>query len=351
VTKPAELKVASGPDRGKIFPLVEETVNLGCGDDNEIILDDDQLAETHLSITRKNNRYAIYTPFEGAIEIDGNTLPSEQWVWLPTTARIQITSRTVLQFNQPLVENKIPTPVSNKKVETKAPDQPPTPTPQREGSQTVTRSVSEGQLAESENSSSTSQSNISQPIISQSNASQTKVSRKPKTKKSPQASVAKFITNREGDALVQLGADGKLPELSLQEDRQTSTKTTKKKASNPNILYAALAASFFVSIMILLLDTSGFETAPVKVESVRKDITKFYEKPGQEPHKYQLELRQAELAHAKADYKKEKLHYRRVLFMLQAQDTNPLKGLTGDGPTTDEELKTLVISLLGQKVK
>ena len=94
----ARLTVTTGPDRGRVFELAEEMVNIGRGAQNEILLTDLQVAEHQATLMSRNGRYAIYVLREDSVEVDGKVIPAEQWVWLPDTARIKMSTYTGLRF-------------------------------------------------------------------------------------------------------------------------------------------------------------------------------------------------------------------------------------------------------------
>src|SRR5688572_25481839 len=77
----ARLTVTTGPDRGRVFELAEEMVNIGRGAQNHIPLTDLQVAEHQATLMSRNGRYAIYVLRADSVEVDGNVIPAEQWVW------------------------------------------------------------------------------------------------------------------------------------------------------------------------------------------------------------------------------------------------------------------------------
>ena len=98
MTSRAKLVVTTGPDRGKMFDMTDELIHVGRGSENQIVLSDPALSEHQMSIVSRNGRYAIYTPTAEGIEVEGNVVPPQKWVWLPDEATIQITVRTALKF-------------------------------------------------------------------------------------------------------------------------------------------------------------------------------------------------------------------------------------------------------------
>lgn len=362
-----EIRVVSGPDRGKNFRLDEELVTVGNAADCEIVLNDPQLTDQQLTIARKNNRFAIFTTLAGTIDVDGMPLPAEQWIWLPQIARIQITRQTVLVFENPQHPEKASgdKPAAASRTGMQAIPLPTTPiiaaaneATQNDLTAGMSSTVSlpdigglstnsDIQFSKNDAGMGTASINDIDPTAT---VSTTKSGDKPRktsrSKKTGATTVAKFITNREGEALVQLGADGNLPELNLQEDQQTKNRPTQKAASNPNVLYAVLACSFFASLMLLLMDATPSNVRRSTQEEARIQLRAYFNADEKAPKNYQLELREALLAHARGDRIDEKKHYRRILFMLNAQDVNPMNGLTGQGIASDDDLKALVIMLL-----
>ncbi|MGH7202638.1 MAG: FHA domain-containing protein, partial [Planctomycetaceae bacterium] len=206
----ARIRVASGPDRGGVFELGEAMVNIGRDPQSEIALTDADVPDYQLSVVRKNDRFVIFTPLENSVQVDGQWIPAERWMWLPASARIRLTQQTTLQF-----ESDAPAaaaPASHPPVARfKGPEQPAAGT------------------------------------------GKDRAKRKQERRRED-STVARFITDRGDETLVQLGADGHLPELSLQEETRTKTKEKRASGSSSVWAYAALAASFVMSIGLLLVD-------------------------------------------------------------------------------------------------
>src|SRR3954468_2148580 len=94
----ATITVTDGPDAGRAFPLSDDLVHIGRGADNQVVLSDGALAEHQASIVRRQGRYAIYSPAAGAVQVEGNDIPAERWVWLPKTAVINLGANTTLRL-------------------------------------------------------------------------------------------------------------------------------------------------------------------------------------------------------------------------------------------------------------
>jgi hypothetical protein len=165
------------------------------------------------------------------------------------------------------------------------------------------------------------------------------------------AKAARFIAAETTDTAIQLGQDGQLPALVLEEGRAKETDDEAQKSS-PFLLVAALCISLGASVGMLLLDTEVRRSERQDKAQARALIEQYYiSQPTQiltEP--YQDDLRAALQAHNQADYKTERQFYRRVFQRLKAENNNELKGLTGqvraDQRPNDEDLEQLLATLL-----
>lgn len=320
----AAVKIASGPDRGKTFDLSEELVHIGSGERNQIVLQDESIEDHHASIVLRNGRYAIYSPLDGVVDVDGTPLPSEQWVWLPQSAKIHLTQSTSILFSSPQKDKQKETDPESTPVNSKRSKNP-------EDSVRIRRSKMNAQEK-------SSQSGIRK-----------KKSSRQKAAKSSDAKVAQFITNNSGEALVQLGEDGQLPELALTEGAEKKAKPKQEKKANPALLYVVLFVSFASSLLLLFLEFDIDVSSKAEIRKARQELKKFYGEEGQELRPYQEKLRAAQLDRARKAYRLERRHYRQVLHMLNSEDKNPMTGLTGQGPAVDDELRDLLSILLTQK--
>lgn len=292
----ANLAVTTGPDRGRTLPVTEELVHIGRSPENHLVLSDDGVADHQLSIVFRGGRFAIYTPLEQAVEVDGNVIPHARWVWLPETAKIRVSERTVLQF-----------------AETGA-----------AAVSTVRDAAADSVTAEAP------KKNGVKPA--------------PKKRKK-EAAVAKFITDRSGESLVKLGEDGQLPELSLTEAADRAATREKPKETNPLLVYGLLAMSFVASGALLLIDVDlGGSAAQERAEASVK-LKAFYGAEGQPIAPWQQLLRDARLSASRGDRVGERRAYRRVLEMVNSEDNNKFTGLTGD-PKRDDELRGLIGTML-----
>ena len=303
----ARLTVTTGPDRGRVFELAEEMVNIGRGPQNEIALTDLQVAEHQASLMSRNGRYAIYVLREHSVEVDGNLIPAEQWVWLPDTARIKMSTYTGLRF-------------------------------QYEGTR------GNGSAAQAK-----PKSEKPEPAPGKSRAGRGKPGKGP----APNRKVARFITDQGGDALVRLGEDGHLPELNLSD--APARKVLREKSTAEGSFpwtYVALGASLLLSVLLLLVPSERGVSTESEKATARQEITAYYGDPSADPAPWQKKLREARIAHSSGDFPAERRAYQAVLDMLNAEEFNrpgapSHVALTGDR-TRDQNLRELIAILLSR---
>lgn len=312
-TSTASLTVTSGPDRGQTFALTEEFIHIGSGPDSQVLLTDPQIGEHLASLTNRNGRFAIYTPLDNSIQVDGNSLNADQWVWLPPRAVIKLTSKTTLTFHSGASDTAVAAALADTKL--LEPSPPPVPPPRVSKSKSSDKR--RGALKKNDASGTTGRA------------------------------VAKFITDRPGEMLVRLGEDGHLPELALQE--VSAPKTEKRKQSSqgsPALVYGALAFSLLASVAMMFLEPQSFDgQSTSKAEARRAIMSKFIgdEKGATKP--YQRLLREAGLAHSRGDFASERAAYLNVLRLLNSEDKNPFTGITGNAEDDDELKKSLAVLL------
>lgn len=303
----ATLTVTTGPDRGQVFPLVDEFIHVGSGPESQVLLTDPQVAEHLASLANRNGRFAIFTPIDNSISVDGNSLKADQWVWLPARATIKVTSKTSMTFQAGSKDSAAADP-------DKLPEASPPPV-----------------------------------AVVKSKAQERRRAGGKKGEATTGRAVAKFITDRPGEMLVRLGEDGHLPELALQE--AAAPKTTKQKEGaqgNPALVYGALGFSLLASMAMMFLEPETFDERRTTKASARQAIVKKYIGDEKGPTKpYQRLLREAELANARGDFNSERSAYFAVLNLLNAEDRNPHIGITGD-LDDDEQLRGHLAVLLGR---
>lgn len=326
----AEIRVSTGPDRGKSFEMKDDMVHIGHAADNECVLEDDTVGDHQVSIVQRSGRYAICSPHDGVVDVDGTLLPADQWVWLPATAKIKVSQRTSLVFEAPKSNGS----------------------PEGQDSAAASKASSNVEAATEDRppagKTGTEVDSATQSAIRRSRKRKSEGGKKGK-RSAGQSTIARFIRDKSGDALVRLGEDGKLPELALSEQDRVQEKTQTKKKSNPATLYAVLGFSFFMSLGMLFFDAEGTGAGSSQKAKARAELKQYLGDDEGELKLYQRELRAARLAHARGDYSEEKLHYRRVIRLLNSEDLNSMVGVTGRGPAADRELRKLLATLLSSK--
>lgn len=287
---PAVLAVLSGPDQGKQFPLEGELLHIGTGRDNGVVLTDPALGEFHASLSVQPDRVSVYANESQQIVVGEACLPRQQWVPVPEDASIHLGGTTEIRIVR-TTDSAVPSGTAEK--------------------QRPARRESKRQ-------------------------------------------VAKRITNRGSDTSVQLGTDGRYPELALAQIAAPAKSDGRPKESNPVLLFTVLAASCLTSVGLMLTD---FENAPVnRTEDklfARSELASFYGKDSSQLEPYQKLLRQAAVESSKGDGSAERVLLGQVLDLLKAvdaKDPENLNGLTGRqtglGKASDDRLRKLLETIL-----
>jgi hypothetical protein len=165
-----------------------------------------------------------------------------------------------------------------------------------------------------------------------------------------EARPARFIAAESSETRVELGHDGQLPVLKLEEATHIDVDDRNTRDSNPWLLVAALAFSFGMSAVLLFVDTSGTPAEQTTKTSARGDIEMYYSRPVAKPNRYRKLLREALQAYNKEDYATERKRYKLVLDLLHAENNDPYSGLTGQvsasQPPNDRHLEELLSTLV-----
>jgi hypothetical protein len=164
--------------------------------------------------------------------------------------------------------------------------------------------------------------------------------------------VARFIAAEAGDPGVQLAADGKLPELHIEDDN-AEKKPVEAKSMSPGMLIAGLcAAALCWGLLIYSVMEPAESPHSQEKEEARQAIETDYFGAGaideKELKPYQLLLRDAQMAHARGDAKTERGDYRKVLGLLHAERRPDEKGLTGSFEK-DKTLERAIVVLLKEE--
>ena len=293
------LEILSGPDQGKQFPLESELLHLGRGSDNGVVLSDPELGDFHASMSVQSGQLSLYANEANRIRVSGSPIPGQQWVSIPPGAKIHLGGQTEVCCVT----------VSSRDV--------------------------------------TSNGGTSETVVP------TSEKRRPVRKESKRQ-VARPISGRSGEAVVQLGADGKFPQLSLAAGTGPKRRAEKPKETNPALLFTILAASSLSSAALLLVD---FETASAVSSSdqefARSRLPAFYGKDSANLEPYQKLLRRAAVEHSQGNRAAERQLLRQVLGLLHSVDASApenLNGLTGRqtgrGKSSDGELEEIIQQVL-----
>jgi hypothetical protein len=161
--------------------------------------------------------------------------------------------------------------------------------------------------------------------------------------------VARFISAEAAQSTLKLAADGKLPELHLDEGEQRGKDEKKQRSVNPLLMVIGLGVSVVMSIVLAVSDFGPQSNTRGQSKSEARQLIrdKYYSdldrtsavKP------YQRLLRDADLAHVRKDFNEERRLYREVLNLLRAEGRAPGEGLTGS-PERDGILEQKISILL-----
>jgi hypothetical protein len=332
--------VTTGPDRGKVFEVDEELIHIGRADENQIVLDDPSLPDHQASVLRKNGRFAIFRPTDAEVQVDGADIPTEKWVWLPTDVRLQFGRRTSCQLTYELSLEEEPASPT-----TSGPHLPVKVQPSAVPSAGGAPKNSAANDGES-NTDDSADHSLDEASVEQTSDQETAVGGKRKKGKRKSRSgkrkknVARFITD-QGGSLVELGADGHLPELSLEDDPTRKEKQVQPKQSNSALLYSVLGLSFLGSLAMLFADIDPPSVSELSKAEAREEIVRFFGSDEKDLEPWQKSLRAARLARSRGDLDTELMRYRQVLSVLKSEDRDPHIGVTGH-LTSDEDLKRLI---------
>ena len=361
--------VTTGPERGKVFELEGELVHIGRAPENQIVLEDPGLSDHQATILHKNGRYAIFRPDESDVEVDGSEIPSEQWVWLPLEAKLQFGRRTSCQFHYELqTESVTPPPATRSTSSRKSSAEKSAQSEGGESGGSTSVAVKAPPLPPGVGAASDEDSADEEESSAQSQNGQSRRSER-KKKKKRKKNVARFITDK-GGPMVELGADGHLPELALQDGPGRKSKRDKPKSSSPFLLYSILGLSMAACLAMLLIDPTSTAVSETSKSEARRELVRFFGMSDDEitrrekeiksnpkarwpwpsnkkpvglmgdgvPAGWQKDLRSAKIARTRRDYAAERAYYRRVLDQLNAEDHDQHFGLTGN-MDADSDLK------------
>jgi hypothetical protein len=356
--KTAQLLIQTGPDEGEVFAIQSELVRLGTADNNDIVLTDASLAENHASIVFREGRFAIVTAHAGGLQIDETPVPPERWIWLPDQASIRLSAQTLLQFT--VSAATAPASATSPTVPAAAPSAPVTVPSAPAMAGTAATADPSLSLRPPPRAGTAKPRRVPTAVspgaetVDESAESPAKP-RKAAEKKGRQT--ARFITDGPGEALVRLGEDGQLPELSLTESGAEGKTTSRPRESNPYLLLGVLFFSLLMTGAMLFMEGEDSYLPPQNQAAARQELTEYLGTDTESPAPYQLALRRSRQAWARGDRSGEKEELRRVLRMLRSEAKERLQkfsGLTGrldydyddTSKRSDRRLEELIAILL-----
>jgi hypothetical protein len=166
--------------------------------------------------------------------------------------------------------------------------------------------------------------------------------------------VARFISAEMSQSPLKASADGKLPELQLNDGQAATSTEAKSTTVSPLVLMAVLSVSVAFSVMAVFMDfgpsqgTHAREKAEARAfieKNYFPDQREMALDPKKKPEPYQLWLQDAQQAHERHDRKAERAMYLKVLDRLHQERGTFQKGLTGSSER-DKKLEEQIIILL-----
>jgi len=170
---------------------------------------------------------------------------------------------------------------------------------------------------------------------------------------------ARFVAADPSALRVQLGADGKLPELLLDDadKRVAGVAEEKPRSSPPWLLMGVFGLSIAMSLAMLFMDAEGSGGGGQRSQAVaRAQLKQLYTGDYPPLAPYQVRVRQALQAFQKGDREEERRLLREVLDLLHAESKSRTTGITGMieapdppiGNPSDRHLESLISTLLAE---
>ncbi|MFP6769497.1 MAG: hypothetical protein VB859_15080, partial [Planctomycetaceae bacterium] len=172
--------------------------------------------------------------------------------------------------------------------------------------------------------------------------------KKKRPRKRKRQQLARFVNDGSGDARVQLGEDGHLPELTLDEEMTGGRPDKRSRGSSNLLLYLLLAGSVAASSMLVLVDGPASSSSARTTRNALSELKKILldsKQPAGVESDWQILVRNALAARAQRNRNTERRAYDRLLKLLNAEDLGRT-GLTGD-LGQDKRLRELIAELIG----
>jgi hypothetical protein len=155
---------------------------------------------------------------------------------------------------------------------------------------------------------------------------------------------ARFIQRDANATQIKMGADGRLPDLALQQREKRAESAERGSQSHPLLLIGVLCVSVVLSVLILLVEepapgVSGGKTAARQTVQATFDSWDPADPPDQEVRDL---LARALQAYNQGDLREERHYYRQVMDRLNREDAPKYGGFTGDDETLQQALSELL---------
>lgn len=165
------------------------------------------------------------------------------------------------------------------------------------------------------------------------------------------AQAARFIAEETAETRVQLGADGRLPELKFEaRAAESDPREPQAGGSNPLLLVGVLCFSVTLSVILLVFEPPKAPSNEAAKAAARNWIQAKYIGSDSTPQPHELRLRWALQAAVRGDTASERRLYREVLNMLHDESLRGAAGVTGPRvaaePPNDRHLEEQLAILL-----
>jgi hypothetical protein len=164
---------------------------------------------------------------------------------------------------------------------------------------------------------------------------------------------AKFIVENAAETQLQLGTDGRLPELRFEDiEDEDDLQQPEARDSNPLLLIGVLCFSITLSVILLVFEPTSAPTNSASKWQARAQIQRSYFGTGPDLKPHERRLREALQAFHRGDSVTERRLYREVLNMLKDESHRGAAGLTGpkaaQNPPNDRHLEEQLATLLSR---
>jgi hypothetical protein len=168
-----------------------------------------------------------------------------------------------------------------------------------------------------------------------------------------QGQAARFVAENVAETNLQLGADGRLPELQFEApNEELEQEKPQATDSNPLLLIGALCFSITLSVILLVFEPAETTSNTAAKVQARREIQRNYIGTGPDLKPHEKRLREAMSAFHRSDHATERRLYREVLNMLKDESLRGAAGLTGPKtalrPPNDRHLEQQIATILSK---